>query len=269
MAAGFDAHEIEELAFYVYVYTDPRSDQPFYVGKGQGNRAFAHLSATGEHEKVQRITEIRGAGFEPRIEILAFGLDEVTAYKVEAAAIDLIGFENLTNKVVGHGARRFGRMSVDAVHARLSARKLERFEHRCIAITVTNSLALARERLGSRFEDSSDDAIAALYDATRGTWRVDLRRAESCEFALAVNGGVVREVYRIAQWLPGGSTHYVDSALTPLEDRYEFVGRSPTTRYARCTASSRSDPQHRTPSGTSNPVTHSVDRPRNHHQAGE
>lgn len=224
MAASFDSSEIEKLAFYVYVYTDPRSDQVFYVGKGQGNRAFAHLSATGEHEKVHRIKEIQSAGYEPRIEILAFGLDENTAYKVEAAAIDLIGFENLTNKVVGHGARQFGRMSVDAVHARLSAQPLERIEHRCMAITVTNSLALARERLGSRFEDSSDDAIAALYDATRGTWRVDLNRARSCEFALAVNGGVVREVYRIAQWLPGGSTHYVDSALNPLEDRYEFVG---------------------------------------------
>lgn len=224
MAAVFDAHEIEELAFYVYVYTDPRSDRAFYVGKGHGNRAFAHLSATGEHEKVQRIAEIRGAGYEPRIEILAFGLDENTAYKVEAAAIDLIGFENLTNRVVGHGARQFGRMSVDAVHARLSGRKLERFEHDCIAITVTHSLARARKRLGSRFEDSSDDAIAALYDATRGTWVVKLAHANKCQFALAVNGGVVREVYRIAQWLPAGSTHYVDSAMTTPKDRFEFVG---------------------------------------------
>lgn len=35
----------------------------------------------------------------------------------------------------------------------------------------------------------------------------------------------MREVYRIAHWLPGGSTHYVDSASNPIEERYEFVGR--------------------------------------------
>lgn len=77
---------------------------------------------------------------------------------MEAAAIDLIGFENLTNRVIGHGAKQFGRMSVDAVHAKLSARKLEQFEHHCIAITVANSLARARERL-------------ALASTTRRTMR--------------------------------------------------------------------------------------------------
>ena len=29
--------------YYVYVYLDPRDSEVFYVGKGTGNRAFAHL----------------------------------------------------------------------------------------------------------------------------------------------------------------------------------------------------------------------------------
>lgn len=32
------------LGYYVYLYIDPRDGQPFYVGKGQGERALSHLS---------------------------------------------------------------------------------------------------------------------------------------------------------------------------------------------------------------------------------
>ena len=35
----------DRLGYYVYLYIDPRSDRPFYVGKGQGRRILAHLSA--------------------------------------------------------------------------------------------------------------------------------------------------------------------------------------------------------------------------------
>ena len=35
------------MAFYVYEYRDPtRGDIPVYVGKGKGDRAWAHLSPT-------------------------------------------------------------------------------------------------------------------------------------------------------------------------------------------------------------------------------
>lgn len=36
----------------------------------------------------------------------------------------------------------------------------------------------------------------ALYEATRGHWKVGPRR-ERAEFAMAVAGGIVREVYEI------------------------------------------------------------------------
>ena len=39
----FTPKVIERLKYYVYVYIDPRNDRPFYIGKGKGNRVFAHL----------------------------------------------------------------------------------------------------------------------------------------------------------------------------------------------------------------------------------
>lgn len=33
----------EQLGHYVYLYVDPRTGEPFYVGKGVGNRILAHF----------------------------------------------------------------------------------------------------------------------------------------------------------------------------------------------------------------------------------
>lgn len=147
--------------------------------------------------------------------MLATGLDEVTAYKVEAAAIDLIGFENLTNRVLGHHARRFGRKSVDTVHAELAAESLTTFPDDCVLIRIRTSC-----------DDASRESAIALYDATRGTWRVALGQASKARYALAVFDGIVREVYAIATWLPAESTQYSNPTRESVpHDRFEFVGR--------------------------------------------
>ncbi len=57
----------ERLGYYVYLYVDPRTNEPFYVGKGQGDRALAHLCDTSESLKVARIKEIQALGLEPQI----------------------------------------------------------------------------------------------------------------------------------------------------------------------------------------------------------
>lgn len=215
MIYQFDAAETEALGYYVYVYTDPRNNQPFYIGKGTGNRAFTHLKDAGDSAKVARIKEIRDAGATPQIEVLAFGLDETTAFKVEAAAIDLIGFENLTNRVVGHGAKKFGRMSIDEVHGRLSSAPIVEFAHPCILIKINDT-----------YSDTTKLGAIELYDATRGTWEVKLANATKAKFALAAFAGTVREVYEIAEWMRAGSTMYTDPDRdVDSAGRYEFVGR--------------------------------------------
>ena len=94
----------EKLGYYVYLYVDPRDGKVFYIGKGKDDRCLHHLYEDDNHPKVKRIRDIFDAGLEPHIEILAHGMaTSHEAYLVEAAAIDLIGLKELTNKVMEIG----------------------------------------------------------------------------------------------------------------------------------------------------------------------
>lgn len=59
-----------KLGTYVYRLIDPRNGETFYVGKGKGDRVFAHIRAEPGIEgdeldnKLKRIRDIRLAGFE-------------------------------------------------------------------------------------------------------------------------------------------------------------------------------------------------------------
>lgn len=71
----------------------------------------------------------------------------------------------------------------------------------------------------------SDMSRRELYDAVRGTWRIE-PRCENVQIALAVAGGIVREVYTIAAWHPAGTTPYEarDTGELKTEGRWEFIG---------------------------------------------
>lgn len=99
----------EHLGYYVYLYVDPRTGEPFYVGKGVGERVLAHFGDVKDSEKTRLIAELRNAGMNPRLEILAHGLrDEETAFRVEAAVIDVLGLERSQIRLVDGVAFRLG-----------------------------------------------------------------------------------------------------------------------------------------------------------------
>lgn len=203
----------EQLGFYVYLYIDPRTERPFYVGKGKANRVLSHLSDPIASEKTAMIQELLSAGLEPRLEVLAHGLaDEESAFRVEAAAIDLLGLGNLTNQVAGWRSLQLGRIRLEELLVFYAAQPVK-IEHP----TLLFRLNRVYRRNMSTLE---------LYEATRGIWRLGGRR-EGAELAMAVFEGVVREVYQIDRWLPALSVPYETRTLTPeqAEGRWEFVGR--------------------------------------------
>ncbi len=198
------------LGNYVYLYIDPDTKKPFYIGKGVKGRVLDHLSETGESAKISKIREIRDGSRLPEIEILAHNLrDEKAAFVVEAAAIDLIGIENLTNMTRGSGSKEFGRMTLQQVIGHYAAKEVE-FEDNVILIRINKTY---------RHSMPAEE----LYEVTRGTWAMGSRR-EKARYALPVFQGVTKEVYEIEKWHQGGTNPYEFRTIS-LNDRVEFTGK--------------------------------------------
>jgi hypothetical protein len=81
-----------------------------------------------------------------------------------------------------------------------------------------------------RLNQTWHDGISAedLYEITRGWWVISPANAQRVERVLAVAGGVVREVYRPAQWLPSpveGLENRIGFEGVVAPDRETYVGR--------------------------------------------
>jgi hypothetical protein len=212
MANLFSTPVVHQLQYYVYIYIDPLVNEVFYVGKGRSNRAFSHLNDPGPSAKTTRIAEIRKEGHEPKIEILVHGLsDEETAYKIEAAVIDLIGPDNLTNEVKGYHSSKHGRMNLAQIQALYAAEPVKIQEP---------SLLI---RINKLYRHTMTEL--ELYDATRIAWKLGQDR-EKVKYAMAVYASVIREVYEVMGWFPEGSTFQTIPNRNPPEaGRWEFVGK--------------------------------------------
>lgn len=80
--------------FYVYLLIDPSTNQPFYVGKGKGDRASSHLRPSNLKENTLKVTKIKSLfskGLEPTILILAENLTELEAWNLEMTKISEYG----------------------------------------------------------------------------------------------------------------------------------------------------------------------------------
>jgi hypothetical protein len=110
--------KIENVAeYYVYVYIDPRNNEEFYYGKGKGSRKEAHLEDKTTSRKAMRIQEIKSAGFEPIIRVIAKNLTEEQAFLVEKTLI--WKFEKtLLNEATGHFSEEF--RPQDTLHLELA-----------------------------------------------------------------------------------------------------------------------------------------------------
>jgi hypothetical protein len=207
----FTSEIIKEIKYYVYLLSDPISGEIFYVGKG--NRVFAHFKDTKESKKVKKIQEIKDKGLEPKIEFLVHGVkDEVSIKKIEAAIIDLIGKNKLTNKVGGYESASFGRMDLSQIKAKYTSKKAN----------ISENVVLIK--LSDSFRYNMDPID--LYDYTRGRWIISELRRNKITHAFAVYDGIVQETYSVLKWFEAGKTftNRVEKKEWLDTKRWEFIG---------------------------------------------
>ena len=205
----FSTSVIENLGYYVYSLSDPETDTIFYIGKGMGNRIFAHInhaiSTPMESDKLEKIRSIHSKGLQVKHIIHRHGLTEKEAYEVESALIDFIGISDLTNIVQGHHSNDRGKMTISEVISQYDAPKIEIVEP--AILIIVNQL----------FRRGMSEA--ELYEITRGNWPIGVRRNKA-KFAFCVNNGLIRQVYTIQKWFPVEAR----SESQKKKERWRFEG---------------------------------------------
>lgn len=128
-----------KLGHYVYLYVDPRTNTPFYVGKGRGTRAIAHAKSTEKKKLTRIIHDIRRDGLEPRIEILSHSMpSEDVAFHVECAVIDAFGLGSLANNVRGYGSTERGRASLKELVSRYTSNVSRSSSRHCLFESISS-----------------------------------------------------------------------------------------------------------------------------------
>lgn len=228
---------ITQLKTYVYRLIDPRNGETFYVGKGKGNRVFAHVHAAAGLEgdepdnKIKRIHAIQLAGFEVAHVIHRHGMSDETAVEVEAALID--AYPGITNIAGGVGASDFGAMHALEIIQRYSAEPAV-FRHKAVLITVNRS-----------------SAETSLYEAVRYAWKIRKSKAEQAEFILPIVRGLIVGVFVAEAWLEATTENFPDREDRP--GRRGFKGHEAPKEVQSLYVGKRVPDEYRK-KGASNPI---------------
>jgi hypothetical protein len=234
---SFPAEVARELKTYVYRLIDPRNGETFYIGKGQGDRVFSHIRIAPNLEgddltnKVKRIREIHLAGFQVAHVIHRHGMDDKTAFEIEAALID--AYPGLTNIVAGAGSSDYGAMHAKEIIARYRAEPAM-FQHRVLLISVNRS---ATE--------------ASLYEATRYAWKISKDKATQAEVILATRQGLIVGAFVADEWLEATAANF--PGRENARGRWGFVGQEAADDIKRLYVDKRVPDEYRK-RGAANPI---------------
>ena len=235
---AFPPEVIEKLRTYVYRLIDPRNGETFYIGKGKGNRVFAHIRGEpgidGDDldNKMKRIKSIRLAGFEVAHVIHRHGMDDNTALHVESALID--AYPGLTNEAGGVGGSEFGAMHVLEIISEYAAEPAT-FHHDAILISVNRSAL----------------AASSLYEATRYAWKISPAKARKAQVVLATMQGIIKGAFIATHWLEATAENFPGRDEVP--GRYGFKGAEAPPDLAAAYVGKRVPDQYRKP-GAANPI---------------
>lgn len=227
----FTSETCKEIKNYVYRLIDPRNGLTFYVGRGRGNRVFAHINeALGKVEgddqhyifdddsdKIATIKEIRNSGHNVIHVIQRWGMDEEVAKEVESALID--AYFGLTNRVSG-SAHSHGVCTVEWLEEKFGLTEyIDDFALPPYIIIKVQWWRINEMKFSSFPE--------RLYHAVRHCWKIADWRANTRKlpYVLAVVDGVVREVYKVDKWtlVPDGRGRFAFEGVvaeTSIRDHY-------------------------------------------------
>ena len=183
---SFPPEVVQALGHYVYRLMDPRNGEIFYVGRGRGDRVFAHARGVldGSPEgvadpKLERIREIKALGMEVHHIIHRHRMSESAAKEVEAALID--AYPGLTNRVIGEDSRDRGTKHVDEIVLEYGAEEFI-LQDKLVLISI-----------GQLWRNG-------IYEAVRALWNMSIDRASCYPLVLARVTGLVRGAYRPTRW---------------------------------------------------------------------
>jgi hypothetical protein len=198
------------LKHYVYLISDPDTQEIFYVGEGVNNRVFSHLKEKNSSEKSKRIQSLFKRDKMPNIEILSHCLKKEEAIKIEAAVLDALGMDNLTNEKKGFHSTSHGRMTLEQI---ISKYKLKEAK-------INEPAVLIKLQKTFRYDMTPNE----LYDFTRGIWVIAPKNQNGIKYAFSIFDNVVQEVYEVRGWFKAGQTFSVRKGTWNPENRWEFVG---------------------------------------------
>lgn len=81
--------------YYVYQLRLEGSNEPFYIGKGKGRRAWDHLTDKSNSYKARKIRKALSEGIEVLVEIVVDGLTEEQALRIEVWTIKMWGRKDI------------------------------------------------------------------------------------------------------------------------------------------------------------------------------
>lgn len=147
------------MAFVTYLYSDPKTAEVRYVGKGLETRPYEHLThSTRSHQQLRRMLQKRIIeGFDPQ-PIVIQALNEEEAFEMEELLISMIGrldlgtgtLFNNTNGGEGESGRVVSEDTrakcSNSYHSRTSAQKAETFKKLSAAVRKGHAAMSAEEK---------------------------------------------------------------------------------------------------------------------------
>ena len=190
----FSEKTIQALGeYYVYALIDSRVNQIFYIGKGSGNRVFEHEEEDinnpySNKEKLNKIREIKEAGYEVGKIIINDHLTEDEAYAAEASLINAFNYiSTLTNIVSGHHTTEA--LTVEEYERINGAAELKETD-------IKHSILVIRINKLYRSNMSETE----LYNAIRGIWKLSYKKVKDIQYVFGVYNSLIVGLYKPTEW---------------------------------------------------------------------